>query len=116
MGMRKILYYSLVRKETNLTAKNVKAFFIVILMMAIIGALSSCKSKPEAYYLQVSDWDEETVCINIVNQNDEIIVLLDQNVDEHFDSEAIIKAINDGQLGFSSPFVASVAYWRLVNE
>lgn len=96
--------------------KNVKVFFIVILMMAIIGALSSCKSKPEAYYLQVSDWDEETVCINIVNQDDEIIVLLDQNVDEHFDSEAIIKAINDGQLGFSSPFVASVAYWRLVNE
>ena len=99
-----------------LTPRQVKVFFLVILLFAILGALTSCNHKSEVYYLQVNDYNEETVCINIVNQNDEIIVLLDRYVEEHKDSDIIIKVINDAQLGFSTPYAASEAYWSIVRQ
>lgn len=100
-------------KDGWLTPKGVKYFFIVILFFAILGALSSCSN--EVYYLEVNDYQELTVCVNIVDSNGEIVCLLDGNIDDHATNSAIIiTEINNGQIGFKSILSASEAYWNIV--
>jgi len=103
-------------KDGWLSARGVKILVIVCLVSAILSTLNSCNSTETVYYLQVNDYNEETVCINIVDQNDVIICVLDRNVDCHSDPQSIINEINDGQIGFTSIFIASTAYWDLVKQ
>lgn len=103
-------------KDGWLSAKGVSIFFLIIFISAILGTLSSCSNEEPVYYLQVNDYNEETVCINIVDQNDVIICVLDSNVDCHTDPESIVTSITNGQIGFTSIFNASTAYWNMVNE
>lgn len=97
--------------KSELNPKQIKAFFIVVLFFAIMGALTSCSE--DYYYLQVNDYNEESVCINIVDKDDNIIVILDKNVDIHSNPTEIIMELNT-QMGFESPYKASEAYWRIV--
>ena len=100
-------------KDGWLTARAVKTFFFIIVLAAIMGALSSCNSKDSYYYLQINDYNEETVCINIVDEEDNIIVLLDKDVDAHENSLSIILSL-ETQMGFNSIYKASEMYWSLV--
>lgn len=97
-----------------LTAKAVKVFFVVIVCMAILGALSSCNQDNEVYYLQVNDYNEETVCVNIVDSYDNIIMVLDTNVDVHSNPQQIVESINNGQIGYHTVDSAIDSYRQIV--
>lgn len=99
-------------KDGWLTAKAVKIFFLIILLASIMGALSSCNTE-DYYYLQINDYNEETVCVNIIDEEDNIIVLLDKDIDKHSNPTQIIMSI-ETQMGFNSIFKASEMYWSLV--
>lgn len=100
-------------KDGWLTARAVRYFFLIIVLAAIMGALSSCNSKDSYYYLQINDYNEETVCVNIIDEEDNIIVLLDKDIDKHANPTKIIMSI-ETQMGFNSIFKASEMYWSLV--
>jgi len=100
-------------KDGWLTPKGVKLFFFIILSATIMGALSSCTHNP-VYYLQVNDYNEESVCVNIVDCNQRIIMVLDTNIDLRKNPQYIVESINNGQVGYSSVESAMDSYSKLI--
>lgn len=98
-----------------LTPKAVKVFFIVILCMAILGTLSSCKQKEEVYYLQVNDYMELSICVYIVDSNENQLVLLDRDISIYPKDEDYIIESLETQPGFHSIYEASEKYWNLIH-
>ena len=102
-------------KDGWLTPKGVRTFFIAILVMVILGTLSSCtEPEKELYYLEINDFNEKTVCVNIVTLRGDIVCVLDGNIDEHGNPAEIIRQLIDGQVAFTSILSASEAYWNIV--
>ena len=105
-------------KDGNMTWSSFKLFCLIVVLASVLGALSSCNTDKPVYYLYVTDWDESSVSCEIRemhNGKETILVVLDRYLDKHENPQAIVEALNT-QIGFDSPYLASIAYWRLVGD
>lgn len=105
-------------KDGNLTWRTFKVLCLIVVFATVMGALSSCNTDKPVYYLYVTDWDESSVSCEIrqvIGEKEIIVCVLDRYLDKHPEPQAIVEAINT-QIGFDSPYNASIAYWRLVGD
>jgi len=106
------------KEDGWLSAKQVKIFFFIVLFATVMGALGSCTSDKPIYYLYVTDYEEESYSVEIreyIGDKERIVCVLDRYMDSHSEPEKIIEAL-DTQIGFTSPYIASLAYWDLVGD
>jgi len=101
-----------------LSARGVRIFFLIILLSVIAGTLSSCSNEESVYFLYITDYDEESYSVEIreyIGDKETIVCVLDRYLDSHPDSERVVEAL-DTQIGFDSPYTASIAYWNLIEQ
>lgn len=105
-------------KDGWLSSKGVKIYFFIILFATVMGALSSCNTPEPVYYLYITDYEEESVCVEIretIGNNEVIVCVLDRYFDSRKDWQQIKEAIDNANT-FNTSYTASIAYWDMVED